>query len=248
MRFYSGTHQDWYDATTFEFTATTPPGCGNAPLCSGLPEPPTVILDIQQNNFENVDVCADINNAAGFQPVFTQQLSSVLPDPCFNEQTQKRQYKFSNGHTVHFNVVIDVCLNNIQYWGFNLIDDFDDFPLNYGCENVMHDMINHLFHPPRVNLGGYFVKSILIRHELEHKWYFENILNGLKNEFQNDMYMDPKNCFDLPTYLDAYNYFISIQYQNLLKWWDKAIEIRDNETGLYKTNNNEEEWFRDKIF
>jgi hypothetical protein len=231
-----------------KFYSSTPPGCNNATPCSGPPELPTVILDIQQNLFENVDVCSDINNAAGFQPVGIQQLGALQPDPCFNKQTQRWQYEFANGHTVHFNVVIDVCESNINYFGFNLIDDYEDFPVNYGCQNVMHDMIGHLFYPPEVNLGGYFVRSILNRHELEHKWYFQNILLGLQNEFQNDMYMAPKNCADLPTVLDAYNYFNSIKVQNLLKWWKKAVEIKDNETELYKTNNEEEKWLRDKIF
>jgi hypothetical protein len=225
-------NSNWQHVGWMEFNKTTPPGCGNATPCSDLPEPPIVVLDTQPNGFSNVDVCADLNTAAGFQPVFSQELGNVLPDPCYNAQTQRWQYKFSNGNTVHFNVIIDVCLDNIQSLGFNLIDDYDDFPLNYSCENVMQDMIGHLFYPPKINIGGYFLKSILIRHELEHKLYFENILYGLKNEFQNDMYMDPKNCADFPTTLAAYNYFSSIKTENLLKWWDKAIEVSDKETGL----------------
>lgn len=232
----------WQHAAYMDLMKTTPPGCY---ICSGsfdesceeCIDPQKLLPEINLvntgNGFDSIDVCKDSTAAAGFNIVAVNALVNYNFElnACFNKQLQRWWFNIT-GDTLHFRYILDFCPQNIEELGGTLIENYQNFPSEYGCENIMQDMFGHLFYPPRISIGGYFVKSILIRHELEHKWYFQNILDELKNEFQSDMYTDPKNCADIPTTLEAYNYFVSIKTENLLKWWDKAIERRDKETGL----------------
>jgi len=227
--------------------AYSPPGCDNAPPCNSLPIPPNIELSVKPNFFGNVNVCSETGTAAGFQPVGGPfvDLNSIIPEVCYNSQTQTWQYKFSNGHTIIFNVVIGYCPFNINVWGGNLINDYEDFPTNYSCENIVRDLLNHLYYPVKVKLtGSYVLKSILEEHELEHAQYFKNILERLKDEYFNDMYKDLKNCNEIPTVQSAISYFTAINDVYLTRYWDKACETNEIETGL---SGIKDDWLREKI-
>jgi hypothetical protein len=241
------------DATSFEFTATTPPGCGQADVCSGPPVPPNINLVIQQNGFPHIpglpgiNVCDEQLNASGFEPagINAVDLNSVQHNVCFNEQTQTWQYEFAYGHTIDFNVVIDYCGLNINSLGGILVDDYQNIPLNYPCEKLIRDLSGHLSYPVVIYPGSYVLKSVLEAHELQHKEYFKNILEETKSMFHDDMYKDLKDCDDFPNVQFAHNYFNQIKIQNIYKYYDAANERREIESGLSGIKDG---WLKDKIF
>lgn len=219
---YPNLPPDWRYSGWIQFTATTPPGCDNAPDCSQfLPSYPHIELDLvgySSDYWAGVDGCDrryDPDRNAWSAPATKNHLNIFeFEDVCYNRQTQQWQFKTNNNNIVFMKFIQQVCSFN---W---ILDDFSQLPPNYSCDDLMKDldaMINR-------SRYMYLFKDILIWHERQHEYEMENALVKKRNSFIQEMDYDLRNynCINFPTLQIAKLSAMVVYGNNLRRYYRRS--------------------------
>jgi hypothetical protein len=233
---YLKTNGYWSRATNLEFVPTTPPECGNTTTCSTISNIPDINLIQHANGFEGIDICLDPSLMSGFVPI-PYGMNYIQPyqiNVCFNLQTQKWEFSFDNLNTINFNIIIDICPNNIINQNAILIDDYQNFPPEYGCANIIEGIKKHYDYPMH-NSGSYVLQSILLAHENQHKLHFQGVLEEIKDDSFIEL-LEDKNCGDFINESEALIYYQNKARDIILNYWKDANKIDEDRTGLTAFN------------
>lgn len=190
VRFYSGTHEDWYDATTVTFTATTPPDCPNAlnNYCSSTTfHTPNIYMLLEEEGYAdpllpcNVGVVGRLTGE--YIPEHSQRLTNRHLfnensfDACFNKDTQKWQFNFFSPSDFEVHLLLDYCEENMaQYFVLEDINDVDDIFDCYYAEICFNKHRYQTGWSGVLNPGCYLIKDVITLHEQLH---FTNRINDL---------------------------------------------------------------------
>lgn len=233
---YLHTNGHWYRATTLEFVATTPPECGNTTTCTTISNIPDINLIQHANGFEGINICLDPSLISGFVPIpyGRNYIQPYQINVCFNLQTQKWEFSFDNQNTISFNIIIDMCPNNIINQHSILINDYQNFPPEYGCENIIRDIKKH-YDYPLDNSGSYTLQSIELAHEEQHKLHFQGVLEEIKDNSFMEL-LEDKNCGDFINESEALIYYQNKARDIISNYWKDANKIDEDRTGLTAFN------------
>lgn len=154
-------------------------GCSSAPKCNTVPVPPKIGLKVNKSGFDGIDVCKIRPKAAGyFIPVENKYLSDFELDVCYNETADNWQFKVV-GDTLYFNVIKDMCDENI----FNLhikpikslseLNTFDSVQAKRAYEDFK-------IQKETVSDSIYLIYEAALAHEEVHK---SNYLSKVKDSY-----------------------------------------------------------------
>ncbi len=210
---------NWTLATTVKFTATIPPGCSTASDCVEENYLPEVKLNEVLNGYAGYDVCDDeMNPLEAVKPIFGDPLYDFKFSSCYNRQFQHWWFNLDNNHSFLINYIRATCEENVPR-DRELIYDWQDFPIDYGCDNMILDLFNNM------NYGGgiahYLLESIIDLHEQEHVNDMQNLIEKNLDKFYDELLTDPKGCEDFSS-IEEVEYY----------WQDKLNRCFDE----YKTN------------
>ena len=223
---------NWTLATTVKFTATTPPACDDGFLCTTSQALPEINLVQRENGFSSIDICGEPDLMSGFLPV-PAGYDYVLPyeiSVCFNSQTQLWQFSFDNQNSILFNIIIDMCPDNITHQKAILINDYNNFPPEYGCDNIIRDIKKHYEYPMKSS-GSYVLESIWLAHEERHKLHFQGVIDEILNDSFDEL-LESKDCQELQNASEAKNYYEGKASLLIPAFWKKANKIDEDRTGL----------------
>jgi hypothetical protein len=233
---YPNTPPDWRSSGYILFTETTPPGCyacseNRDESCEECIDPLNLLPEINLvnagNGFDSIDVCENDSVGAGFNVPGNGLVNyNFEMNACFNTQLQRWWFNIV-GDTIHFRYILDFCNQNIEEMGGTLIEDYQNFPSEYGCENILRDLNNHYSNPVEISNGGYVLKSILEAHESQHLADFDTALNAEKEVLLQQLKDEEiKLCEDFGSVEDARQYWFGVFGPKIIDMWDRARENR----------------------
>ncbi len=221
---YNPNFQQWFNATTLKFTATTPPDCPNAAddCPSGFTEEmPELILEHQPPSFTSDEECEDNpNRLAFFSPGLRASESTNLfknistsdIEVCFDEQTQ--EWKFELTENITLNYIKTICADNItnpQTWNATLVYNIEQIQnmQTSECAKLLASIEAHKTYFGSGIQDGFVFTEILDSHETQHQNDWQSYINKYKNSYYNIPLEISNDCIDFIDDEDAKTQMLS---------------------------------------
>ena len=202
--------------------------CEDLDECDEI-EFPDIELEVYENNWQNLNVCADPNYLAG-TAFFPSDSSCYRKDfdieLCKEEGSDKIQFTFDDDIVI--NCVSDFCEANIDADDV-LINDAYSFPNGTTCYDKIYWLEKHELYPmPVGNIiypGGvinsvYVIRDIWMRHEAVHRDHFLEVAEGFKAEYLIKIKETIKQCSEFSSGEDALSEFKQAAEKIIKQFYD----------------------------
>ena len=232
----------WESMGYVKFIPTTPPDCEFA--CEEENYLPEVNLNKVDTGYLGIDICDDEKMPLGKTTCYFGDPEYDFAAPaCYNEQLQQWWFNLDNNHSFLINYVVEICENNIPP-NRELIYDWRDFPIEYGCDNILNCLYAHLNYGA-AGLGcNYLLQSVIELHEQAHVNDYSYFINKSKDSFYDNLKSDPlRNCYDFASIEDATVYW----REKLELYFSEYKIVALNAFKDYKKSFGEEEVFEEAV-